>query len=170
MAWTTDRLSITALAQADAAELFDALDHPEVGRYIGGPDVQTLPLLEERISRLLRGPADTSQRWLNFVVRQHEGSSVVGRLEATTHGDWAEVAWVLSPRYWGLGYGTEGAAWLIDHLDEECEISEFWATADPLNTASISLMRRLGFAEQVEPWARAVDSYDDGDVVMARWK
>jgi RimJ/RimL family protein N-acetyltransferase len=169
MAAQTVRLTITPLAMTDAPELFAVLDHPEVGTYLGGPDVESLPWLEERIARLLRGPADPEQRWLNFVVRlREEPRVIVGRLEATTHGDWAEVAWVLGPGFWGQRYGSEGAAWLLDHLAIACGIRECWATAHPDNAASLALMRGLGFHQQEEPWARQVESYDVGDVVMAR--
>jgi RimJ/RimL family protein N-acetyltransferase len=167
MEWRTERLVITPLAQADAAELFACLDDPRVGTYLGGPDVQSLPWLEERIEHLLAGPADASQEWLNFVMRLPDGR-VVGRLEATVSGDWAEVAWVLGPPFWRQGLGTEGARWLVAHLEGECGITELWATVDPRNEASLALLRRLGFSARSSPWARAVESYDDGDVVMAR--
>lgn len=165
----TSRLSITPLAQSDASELFAVLDHPDVGTYLGGPDVQSLPWLEERIARLLRGPDDPTVTWLNFVVRLRADPSVmIGRLEATTHGDWAEVAWVLGPQFWGQRYGSEGAEWLLGHLARAHGIGECWATAHPDNAASLALMRGRGFVQQVAPWARQVESYDEGDVVMAR--
>jgi len=168
MLWTTERLSLSTLADADAPELFEALDDPEVGRYIGGPDVTTLDAMHERIAFVTAGPrpGGDAERWLNVAVRA-EGR-VIGRLEATLHEGWAEVAWVFGPRWWGRGYATEGAAWLLDHLRGEHGIAETWATVDPANGRSVRLIGRLGMREQTPPFRRRPASYDDGDRVFAR--
>ena len=169
--WTTDRLEISALQMSDAAELFAALDHPEVATYLGGPDVESLEWLRARILRLLAGPpaGSAAVAWLNVVVRLRDsGRPVIGRLEATVYPRWAEVAWVLGAPYWGRGYGTEGATWLIDHLEGHLGIHEQWATADPRNEPSLRIMRRLDFHEQALPARRRPESFADGDVVLAR--
>ena len=81
---------------------------------------------------------------------------------------WAEVAWVLGASWWGHGYGTEAAAWLSGYLEDVFGISELWGTVHPDNAASIALMRRLAMTEQVEPFARPLQSWDPGDLVFAR--
>jgi len=168
MPWTTERLTLSTLADEDAPELFEALDDPEVGRYIGGPDVTTVEALRDRIAFITAGPGPgrDDERWLNVAVRA-EGR-VIGRLEATLHEGWAEVAWVFGPAWWGRGYATEGAAWLLAHLRDDDGITEAWATVDPANGRSVRLIGRLGFREQVPPFRRRPASYDDGDLVFAR--
>lgn len=168
--WSTARLSYSLTTLADAPELFAALDHPEVGRFIGGPDVTTLHNLQCRIEWLLTGPPPdrADQTWINAVVRRSRDRTVIGRLEATVHPGWAELAWVLGPEHWGRGYGTEAAGWLIDHLAEVHHVTELWATVDPGNLASVKLLRRWGFEEQGARGRRTPESFDEGDLVFAR--
>jgi RimJ/RimL family protein N-acetyltransferase len=169
--WSTARLDVAPLARSDAEELFAALAKPEVGAYLGGPDIESLPWLQQRIARILDGPPPDARAvgWLNFVMRLRAPDHlVVGRLEATLYADWAEVAWVLDPQFWRLGLGTEGATWLVQHLHAAHGIDDLWATADPRNEASLRIMRGLGFVDQAVPARRMPESYEDGDVVLAR--
>ena len=71
MAWQTRRLTLSPLDISDAPGLFAALDHPEVGQFIGGPAVTTLEALRVRIQQLISGPppGSTDQQWLDFTVR-----------------------------------------------------------------------------------------------------
>lgn len=171
MVWATRRLELSPLVVSDAPGMFAALNHPEVGRYIGGPDVTSLEALRVRIQRLVAGPPPSAERqaWLNFTVRSTElDGRIIGRLEATVHDGWAEVAWVMGPEFWGQGYGTEGAAWLVDHLDRVHGVHDVWATVDPGNLRSVGLLRTLGFIRQSEPYRRVPESLEVGDLVFAR--
>lgn len=164
----TERLTITTICAGDAAELHSALDHPEVGRFLGGPDVTTVIALRDRIGRLLAGPGpeDSASAWLNFVVRRN--GQVIGRLEATVYDDWAEVAWVFGTPFWGQGYGREAAAWLVKYLESQSKLTELWATVDPGNLASIAILHRLGFLDATDAALRRPASYEPGDRVFAR--
>jgi len=163
----TERLAFSAIAPDDAVGLHAALSGPEVGRFLGGPDLVDLDDAQRRIAHVLAGPTSPGVAWVNLTVRDLDGV-IAGRLEATVHEDWAEVAWLLGVRWWGRGLGTEAAEWLLDHVRDEWGVQEFWATAHPGNAASIAIMRRLGMTEQVAPFARDVQSWDPGDVVFAR--
>jgi RimJ/RimL family protein N-acetyltransferase len=165
---TTRRLRIAPLRPADAAELFAALDHPDVGRYIGGPESTSADATRHRIERVNAGPPPGryGQRWWNFVVRRASDDVVIGRLEATTYGDWGEIAYVFDPRTWGAGYATEGTTWLLQLLADH-GISQVWAAVHPDNAASIALLSRLGF-ERRDHAPDGLASYDQGDLVFAR--
>lgn len=163
--WTTDRLRYEPLGHTHADALVDALTDPLVGEYIGGPDVTTVAALHTRIDRLAQGPAAPDERWWNFVALRSLDGVLVGRLEATLYGDWAEIAYVFAPRHWGNGYATEGTRWLIGHLAAE-GITELWAAVLPQNTRSIDLLLRVGFERRERP-ARPLASFDDGDVVFS---
>ena len=165
---TSARLTFAPLVDADAPALHAALDHPDVGTWIGGPDVTTVDALRERIAFLAAGPRPGSGDllWINRVVRA--GERVIGRAEATLHDGWAELAWVLDPRAWGQGYGTEVATWLAGHLAAEHATGDLWATVAPGNVRSERLALRAGFVAQDPPFRRDPDSYDPGDRVFAR--
>ena len=157
-------LRLEPLDVRHAAELFHALNHPKIGDYIGGPDVTTLSELADRIHHLQRGPTvESGQRWFNFAVLLN--SQIVGRVEATSHDDIAEIAYLINPLLWGQGLGTEAARLLLSELRNVGE-KEFWGTCVPENFASARVMERLGFVEIPVNDAPPLLSYDPGDRVF----
>jgi RimJ/RimL family protein N-acetyltransferase len=165
---STPRLMIEPLAVSHAPGLFAALDDPAVGTYIGGPDVTTVEALEARIVALTAGPGldRHPERWHNAVVMLRSDGHIIGRVEATSYGDWAEIAYVFGPRWSGHGYATEAVRWLIDDLHRQ-GIDELWAAVHPDNDRSLRLLGRVGFVVVAEP-ERSLGSFDDGDVVLRR--
>lgn len=161
----TARLVLEPLRPDHATGLFEALDDPLVGRYIGGPEVTTLEELQARIERLLAGPADPrAETWRNWVVRL-EGT-VIGRVEATLHDGMAEIGYVFGPRWWGRGYASESVAWLLEELRRD-GVPEAWATVDPVNEPSVRLLLRVGFQESAAGLV-PLHSYVAGDRVFVR--
>lgn len=157
---------IEPLREDHAEALFAALSDDRVGTYLGGPDVESLEWLSDRIRRLLAGaPAGSGQEWWNGVLVLD--GVVIGRVEATLHDGDAEVAYVLGPPWWRQGYATEAAAWLLDEL-RAAGVARAWATVVPANAGSRGVLRRLGFVEADPPDAPRLLSYDDGDLVLMR--
>jgi RimJ/RimL family protein N-acetyltransferase len=163
---STQRLAIEPLALTHTAGLFAALDHPAVHRFLLQPDVTTLEALRERIARLVAGPPSPDERWWNFAVLLGAERTIIGRLEATTYGDWGEIAYVFGPRWWGAGLASEASRWLVEHLAAR-GIPELWAAVHPANLLSQRLLGRIGFSPAGEP-ARPLASFDPGDLVFVR--
>lgn len=161
--FTTPRLVIEPLAPVHARGLHAALDHPDVGQFIGGPDVTTPEALCDRIVRLAAGPASPrpGERWWNFAVMLRADRTIIGRLEATTYGDWGEIAYVFGPCWWGQGLASEATHWLLHYLADR-GIPELWAAVDPDNEPSQRLLLRIGFGRVNEP-TRPLASFDAGD-------
>jgi len=166
---TTARLVIEPLAPAHAAGLQAALDHPDVGRFLGAPDVTTLDALHARIERVTVGPPPSRpcERWWNFAVRLAADRTIIGRIEATTYGTWGEIGYVFGPRWWGQGLAGEATAWLIDQLAAH-GVTELWAAVQPANHPSSRLLARMGFAPAAP--ARDLASFAPGDAVFVRRK
>jgi RimJ/RimL family protein N-acetyltransferase len=172
----TERLIIEPLAHDHADGLLAALDDDRVGAFIGGPDVTTVAALHERIDRIARGPGPDwpNEHWHNWVARRTSDGTIVGRLEATTYGpsresgEWAEVAYVFGPAFWGQGYAHEGMAWMLDHLRDSLGVAECWAAIHPDNARSRRVVERLGFERQDAP-GRPMGSYDEPDLVFVRF-
>jgi RimJ/RimL family protein N-acetyltransferase len=160
----TARLAIEPLAHAHAAALVDALAHESVAAYLPGPDVTTIEALHARIDRLALGAP--GELWLNFVIRRADDGVVIGRLEATSYGAWAEIAYLVGPAYQRRGFAREAVRWLVGQL---CAAGarEIWAAVHPANAPSIALLAALGFVE-TEP-VRPLGSYDSGDRVFRAW-
>jgi RimJ/RimL family protein N-acetyltransferase len=165
-AFATERLAIEPLAPAHADGLFAALDDPAVHRYLPQPEVTTLAAVRARIEHLVAGPPRPDERWWNFAVLLRAEPTLIGRVEATTYGDWGEIAYVLGPRWWGAGFATEATRWLVEHLAAH-GVTELWAAVHPANSSSQRLLHRVGFAAAAAP-QRPLASFDPGDLVFVR--
>jgi len=162
----TEQLTFEPIAHIHAAKLYVALGHPSVHQFINSKDFLTPRAVIDFIDRVSFGPQkDSSDEWLNVVCLLEE--KVIGLVQATSHGDWAEIAYLFDPTFQGKGYATEAVTWLIDHLHETRNIREFWATTVPENKRSIALLMRTGFLES-DVSEREILSYDPGDIVFKR--
>ena len=164
------RIDLEAVTVDDAPALFDALDQPEVGTYIGGPYADSSEGMAVLIARWMSGPPTDrpGETWRNFVVRLADGT-VIGHAQATVHDDWAEVAWVLGSAWWGQGYGSEAAEVLLQHVASIDGIQRVWATVHPDNLRCKALLARLAFVTAHIDDAPELGSYDPGDDVYMRW-
>jgi RimJ/RimL family protein N-acetyltransferase len=61
-----------------------------------------------------------------------------------------EVVWRLQHQYWGQGYATEAARAAIDDGFRRAGLQDIVAITALLNTASISVMQRLGMVPSIE--------------------
>jgi RimJ/RimL family protein N-acetyltransferase len=160
----TDRLVLEPLSHRHAVGLVAALGHPEVHRYLSAPDVTTVEALHARIDHL--GCAPAGEVWINFAIRRADDAAIVGRLEATSYGDWAEIAYLVGPAYQRRGYAAEATRWLIAQL-AAAGVREVWAAVHPANVASRAVLARCGF-ERRAAMLRALGSHDAGDAVFVR--
>lgn len=159
-------IRIEPLEAAHVSSLFESLNHESVGQFIGGPDVTTPEALAQRVRRVQAGPPPKSGlTWLNYAIVMD--GRAIGRVEATVHGDYAEIAYLLGPSYWGRGHATVAVAQLLEVL-AGLGVRMLWATVHPDNLASRKLLGRLGFAPAAPGTHPALASLDDGDVVFNR--
>ncbi len=163
------RIDLAPVMIDDASALFDALDRPEVGIYIGGPYADSCEGMAEVIARWLSGPPGdrTDETWLNYVVRLADGT-VIGHAQATLHDNWAEVAWVLGASWWGQGFGQETAEALLKRVTALGGTQLVWATVHPDNVRCKKLLARLGFTMVDIDDAPDLGSYDPGDDVYVQ--
>ena len=145
----TDCVSLEPLTAAHAAELFPVLSHAAIYSYIAGPPPASVSALAERFRRLeSRSSPDGSQQWLNWAIRHSESQERIGYVQATVHAaGTADFAFVLAPRFWGLGYAYEASLVALSSLFIEFGVSSVYATADRRNLRSSALLLRLGFLQ-----------------------
>ena len=157
----TDRLTLTPLAEQDAAAMVDVLGDERMHGFTGGSP-RSLDELQERYRRLVVGhSADRSEWWLNWIVRTTVDGSPVGALQATVAADHsiAEVAWEIGVPWQGRGVASEAAiavvGWLIDH-----GVAQISAHIHPDHVASARVAERAG----LRPTPETVD----GELVWRR--
>ena len=160
------RLNFKPIDSIHAAKLYEALHHPSVHQFIDSKDFLTLQSVIDFIHRVGRGPKENSNDdWINIVCFLND--EVIGLIQATIHGTWAEVAFLFSPTFQGKGYASEAVTWMIDHIRATRSIREFWASTVPENERSIALLLRTGFLES-KSLDREPLSYAPGDLVFER--
>jgi RimJ/RimL family protein N-acetyltransferase len=165
-----ERLEFQPLRPSHAAGLYPALSDPRVSEYLNCEPPASVELLAEDFARLACGPpsARSDEAWLNWAVRLRESGQWIGRVQATVHCEWVEVAYLFGPAFWGHGYATESLSWLHSHLHDMHGTSEFWATVALGNQRSIRLLLRVGYSPTERCDSRPLGSYDDGDMVFCR--
>lgn len=147
----TDRLIIGAPQPSDRPVLIALLTSPEAFRYLGGPRSTS------DAEHFSEGPFGRTPG--SFVVTRADTGDFVGtvglnRRDADRPGHIQpaglelEISYVLTPRQWGHGYATESVeavlTWAATALPGDVVVV---ACTQAANTASVALLRRLGFTE-----------------------
>lgn len=143
----TTRLAIHPLAESHAQDTFNSLQNQDIYHYIPDKAPLSIEALRVHYARLALGCPNTSEKWLNWVVYEQKSKNAIGTLQCTilNKEKKAYIAFVYFPEYWGKGYATEGATWLIDYLNKEEGIKDLRAEVDTRNMKSIALIEKLGF-------------------------
>ena len=90
---------------------------------------------------------------MHYVIEQRASRAVIGscalydigQYEGDGYGYGAMLGYLLSPREWGKGYLTEAMLEFLDHVFLDRGLHTVRAQVHPENTASASLLAKLGF-------------------------
>ena len=140
----TDRLLLRGFAAADFEAYAALLADPAVTRYLG--DGRPISRIDAwRQLALIIGHWELRGFGL-WAVEERATRTLVGRIGCFEPEGWPgfEIGYVLSPRFWGLGYATEGAAAALRFAREEQHAPQVISLIHPDNAASIRVAQRLG--------------------------
>jgi RimJ/RimL family protein N-acetyltransferase len=144
---TTPRLTIRMLRTEDAAELVAYRNDPEVARHQDWtmPFTRSEAALLAADQRHLAGPAPG--RWVQLAMESQ--GHVIGDLgvRLDEHAAVATVGYTVSRTHQRQGYATEAVGAVLAALFAS-GVLRVEAHVDPANTASIRLLRRLGFVDE----------------------
>ena len=120
------------------------LADPALYVFTGG-DPPSAAELVQRYERQARGrSADGRELWLNWIVREREGGSAVGYVQATVEpvNGVAEVAWVVGTGFQGRGYAPRPPArWSRGSASAGATVTAY---VHPEHAASQSVARAVG--------------------------
>lgn len=139
----------------DVDFMMQLVSDPKVIRFIPGM-IQDREMLVSWVQSL--GPVDHE-----FIVQIDGTDENIGECSLTEQGESAEIGFMLLPRYWHQGYGTEVVNSLIDKA-RAMKIKELTATTDERNRAAIRLLEKCGFQKQKSGWMVMLS--EDEDVKM----
>jgi ribosomal-protein-alanine N-acetyltransferase len=140
----TDRLLLRPLCETDLDDLCAMYADPEVMRYLGDGLPRTREQTSERLQRALA-------HWQKYgfgiwAVCDKRDGRCLGRCGYGNLHDhpFMELAYSLHRFAWGQGYCTEAARVAVRHAFETTKLPRLIAVARRQNSASISVMRKLG--------------------------
>jgi RimJ/RimL family protein N-acetyltransferase len=141
-------LRLEPLVAAHADEMFGPMSAAAIYAYIPEQPPVSVAALRQRYQQLERGhSASGRERWLNWIVRLGSGQCA-GYVQATIHpASTADFAFVFAPEHWGRGVAFEACRAAIPSLAGDYGVHALFATVDPRNLRSISLLQRLGFED-----------------------
>ncbi|MEU4223224.1 GNAT family N-acetyltransferase [Nonomuraea sp. NPDC026600] len=160
----TGRLTLRPLTEADADDLVELHNDPDVMRYLnGGKPTPRAVIVGETL------PAFIRDGYLSAVER--ETGEFVGwfHLRAPKGGaeDEPELGYRLRKMCWGKGYATEGSLALIDKAFAELGTRRVFARTMTVNRGSRRVMEKCGLRfvrTFFEDWPDVIDGSDQGDV------
>lgn len=140
--FTSDRLLLRAARATDRDAVVELLTDPDAHRYLGGP------MSEGDASASVSGPV--GQRWGSFLLelREDAPATVVGNVSLSRERGELEIGYVLLPRFWGRGLGTEAVVAVLDWVARQTEDDHVVAVTQAANGRSLRLLAGVGFVER----------------------
>jgi ribosomal-protein-alanine N-acetyltransferase len=135
----TPRLRLRRARADDLEAVHGLLSHPLAMRYWSTPPHADIEQSRDWLARMI---AESAQTGCDFVV-EFEGR-VIGKA-----GCYAppEIGYIFHPDVWGRGFASEALAVIIKHVFAAGAFDALRADVDPRNTASLRLLKKLGFRE-----------------------
>jgi [ribosomal protein S5]-alanine N-acetyltransferase len=147
----TERLLLRRPHMDDLDAMFEIMSNPAAMRYWS-----TLPHASREVTRpWLQKKIDHTAAGGEDYLIEFDGR-VIGEVGA---GRLPDFGFMIHPDFWGQGFATEASAAFISHAFANTATTELQADVDPRNTASLAVLRKLGFIET----GRASNTFRLGD-------
>jgi RimJ/RimL family protein N-acetyltransferase len=140
------RLILREITEADLPAVHAYSVRPEVARYQPwGPNTpeESRAFVDRAIAEAQTDPRAVYQ----LAITRVDGGQLIGSAGLTVHSvehGQGEIGYLLHPEAWGSGYATEAARLLLGFGFDELQLHRIFATCDPRNEASVSVLKRLG--------------------------
>jgi RimJ/RimL family protein N-acetyltransferase len=152
---STERLTLRPMDAGDRDAIIDLVTNREAYRHLGGES--TLEEAEKAVQPPYGdGPG-------SFVVLETVVGSVAGWFGVDRHpperpghrddperpgeGE-VELHYVLHPRYWGKGFGSEASRAVLEWVGSQVPDRRVIAITQTANTRSVAMLHRLGFVKR----------------------
>ncbi|RXZ79530.1 N-acetyltransferase [Paenibacillaceae bacterium] len=113
------------------------------------------PNTEEQSQAFVQQIIDDSQRIPRkrfvFAIVEQSSENMIGagefNIRSATNRS-GEIAYIVHPDYWGKGIATEVAGLLVNFGFIECKLHRIYATCDPRNIGSSTVLSRTGMTQE----------------------
>lgn len=144
------RLSFRKLTADDLSFMLTLTGDPGVVRYLPGM-ITDESMMRQWISALR---ADENE----YLISLSDTDEPIGECSLTPNADSlsCEIGYMLLPKYWDQGFGTETACWLLNTA-KALGFQRITATTHSQNGASIRILNKLGFQKSAIGWMLTED-------------
>jgi len=140
----TARLTLRSFQREDAFTLHCILNEEGILRYFPNPNPPSM----ERVLRIIEGQlthwAEHGFGWWAVVLHGQEELMGWNGLQFLPETNETEVGYLLSRRFWGRGYTTEGARAALQFGFERFELEQIIGLVHPENIASQRVLEKAG--------------------------
>lgn len=151
MNFKTERLIIRPVCINDKDSIFSYRADPETNKYLS-----LIPCTVDDVADFIAKTSfeiDVPGTWFQFVIIEQLNNQLVGDigihfLDTDSENKQVEIGYTLDRRFRGNGYAIEALSVIIDYLLTTLNKHRIIASIDPINTASIKLIERLGFRKE----------------------
>jgi ribosomal-protein-alanine N-acetyltransferase len=141
----TERLVLREIVPADAPDLFAFRSDPVEQQYNDAP-LKTPGEARDLVDWLAREHRDIGAlRWGLTLAGENRVVGLLGYNEIVPEHRRASVGYDLARALWGRGLATEAMGAVLDHGFDVLRLNRIEAHTEAANTASIRMLRRLGF-------------------------
>lgn len=146
----TDRLLLRRLTDADADDLYDLDNDPEVMRFLNGGTFTPREIIVETLLPRFLAASERSARFGYWAAIEKATGAFLGWFSLRPHGECdpneIELGYRLRRAAWGKGYGTEGARAVIEMGFAALGVGRVVATTYEDNFGSRRVMEKAGMA------------------------
>lgn len=147
----TKSLLLRPFERSDMPDYFDIIYDERVGKYMGGginlfrEEPHITNWLNNINGRLLR-----SKTVFTWCIELKSEKKIIGRIDlgGFEKKTMAELAYFMSPDYWGHGYMTEAVSEVTCFGLQKLKLHRIQAMVMPANMASIRVLEHAGFAKE----------------------
>ena len=145
----TERLLLRPMRVSDARECHKLSTSRGVAKPAGYPTPKTLNASRLRVARNAAEWRKKEPQRLNFVILRREDDAWIGLINLNwAHPGVAVLGYSLHPRFWGRGYASEAARFLVDLAFDELGAHRVQATCWVKNARSARVLRNAGLKKE----------------------
>lgn len=147
----TERLSLRHFAEKDTVPFFCYRTLPEISQF-QGDGWRHFTLLDAAgfTAAQSTGTPGIPDTWFQIAIERRSTGTLIGDLGLHTLSDvrQAEIGFTIAPPHQHQGFALEAASALLHYLFCEQQLHRIVAVADTRNTASITLLEKLGMRRE----------------------
>lgn len=141
----TERLIFRAVKRSDLQDINEYASNPKTSEFLLWEPHKSLEFTREFIELVLS--RYKSGEYNDWALVHKETNKMIGTCGFTRidqENSIVEIGYVISPKYWGMGYATEAASKIIEFAFDELQVNRIEAKFMFGNEASLAVMKNIG--------------------------